>query len=877
MIDAMFVFLRELRYFRTDQFLTALLGILALIFFLGYSRIVASKRGKSLFRIGIASCVIAAGLTIGLYLWRPPHGLSGSYYANSGWSDTPYVELERYFETNGRRVDRFIDFNPNDFNDRYPFSGRPFSVKWQGWMYVPDNGYQFGVTSNFGTWLYVDDELIEGHHKIDFGTPAARAYLREGWSVDERWGEDPDLTFVWSSGERSEFYLGVDELADYQLLFRCMPFSYQGNPNRELVIYINGIALESPVVLQDGWNMYSVPVPRSVIQDKVPGFFRVKFAYSHVVRPADVMEQSKDERELGAAFDFALLRKSSDQTVVTSVAQQSRVLSQGLHRVTLKASQNEKDVDSFIQFIWKRAESGRTEIISEDYLFPETFLPELIRQVLLREHILLGALTTYKLCLITLLGGVIIIYIVPCYLRKLRTRDVLFILGIGLFAFGIRILFLLEMKKIDPDFYILPLGTDQLNYVFFARGFFRGYWPGLSHETFFQSPFISFYFILCSVLFGESLTAIRIMTVLMSVGSIFFTYLIAERTFNKPVAYITALLCAGNGILIFYSTSLLIAPVVIFLNLAALWLVYKLKERLSWQTTFALGIILGMSVLARANIFLLMPFLLFWMLFYFTDTFRRKILHYAGLCLVIIMTIMPVTLWNYFLSDGQRLVLTNSNGGITFWIGNNASSDGRFSYSRALHKETKKRMKATGSSYAREVARYIKDHPLEYLKLEYKKLKMFWRGYENGNLIPYYFFREHYSNLLKFPWLNFVVIGPLGIVGMFLAIKHWRKLFLLYGFVCVQILTTLLFFALARYRLPVVPVLSMFATYAAWYSVQQFQQKKWCPLGITIGLFLVFYFLCNVPYAMYLYQFHHGEPMPLIKIFRYWDLFHTQQ
>ncbi len=153
---------------------------------------------------------------------------------------------------------------------------------------------------------------------------------------------------------------------------------------------------------------------------------------------------------------------------------------------------------------------------------------------------------------------------------------------------------------------------------------------------------------------------------------------------------------------------------------------------------------------------------------------------------------------------------------------------------------------------------------------------MFWRGYENGNLLPYYFFREHYSNILKFPWFNFVVIAPLGIVGMILALKKWRELFLLYSFVFIQVVTTLLFFALARYRFPVIPVFSMFAAYTLWHSVQTFQKKQWVQLGVVIGLFALFYFLCNVPYAMEVYQAHYDEPMPLINILRYWDLFHIQ-
>ncbi len=67
-----------------------------------------------------------------LSFWKFPHGFSAQYYANPVWSDKPYVKLERYFETsdktNDQRIDRFLDFNPNDFNDHDLFSGKTASA-----------------------------------------------------------------------------------------------------------------------------------------------------------------------------------------------------------------------------------------------------------------------------------------------------------------------------------------------------------------------------------------------------------------------------------------------------------------------------------------------------------------------------------------------------------------------------------------------------------------------------------------------------------------------------------------------------------------------------------------------------------------------------
>jgi hypothetical protein len=260
------------------------------------------------------------------------------------------------------------------------------------------------------------------------------------------------------------------------------------------------------------------------------------------------------------------------------------------------------------------------------------------------------------------------------------------------------------------------------------------------------------------------------------------------------------------------------------------------------------------------------------MLLDFPGRIRRRILHYLLICLIMALTISPVTIRNYFSSSDHRFVLTNTNGGITFWIGNNPSSTGMFEFSKKLSQQVKAEMKATGQSYGDMVARYIREHPVDYLKLEWQKCVMFWRGYEIGNNLQYYASRS-LSRILKLPWINFVLIGPLGIVGMGLALKRWRARLMLYGFVGVQFLTTLLFFALARYRLPAVPVLSMFAGYALTEAIRGFQQKQWGKLGIILGLFLLLYVAINYPYAAELYQAYYGHPMPLSRLLRYWDLF----
>jgi hypothetical protein len=128
---------------------------------------------------------------------------------------------------------------------------------------------------------------------------------------------------------------------------------------------------------------------------------------------------------------------------------------------------------------------------------------------------------------------------------------------------------------------------------------------------------------------------------------------------------------------------------------------------------------------------------------------------------------------------------------------------------------------------------------------------------------------------LGLPWINFVLIAPLGIVGMALVIKQWRATFMLYSYIFIQMATTVIFHALARYRIPVVPILTVFAAYTLWHTGKKVRMKQWQHVGIVIGAVAILYLIINVPHAARLYQQHHGESFPWLYALRYWDLFHT--
>jgi hypothetical protein len=77
------------------------------------------------------------------------NGLLGRYYNNTDYRGEPSL----------KKVDKKIDFTW-DMNTGRPFTDS-FSVIWDGYVYIDKDGeYQFGINSDDGSMLYIDDKLL---------------------------------------------------------------------------------------------------------------------------------------------------------------------------------------------------------------------------------------------------------------------------------------------------------------------------------------------------------------------------------------------------------------------------------------------------------------------------------------------------------------------------------------------------------------------------------------------------------------------------------------------------------------------------------------------------------------------------------------------
>lgn len=244
-----------------------------------------------------------------------------------------------------------------------------------------------------------------------------------------------------------------------------------------------------------------------------------------------------------------------------------------------------------------------------------------------------------------------------------------------------------------------------------------------------------------------------------------------------------------------------------------------------------LGCLLGLLILNRENAWVFLPVLLAWVVW----QHRTKLVSLktvgSVLALIIGMSLVlgPVGLRNYYV--GGEFLLTTSQMGPNFFIGNHSGASGQYVSLRPdrgdpRFERTDARIlaeKAEGRSMTpREVSNYwmrrsyddILSDPMGWLRLLAKKWYLTWNQVEmvDGEGI-----RVHawYSPVLMGTrWiLNFGVLSAVAVAGAWLARKRLRELWVLYGMTLAFALAVTIFYVFARYRYPLVPMVTLFAAF----------------------------------------------------------------
>ncbi len=402
--------------------------------------------------------------------------------------------------------------------------------------------------------------------------------------------------------------------------------------------------------------------------------------------------------------------------------------------------------------------------------------------------------------------------------------------------------------------------VDEKGYVEWAKAIASGDIVG--DKVFYQAPLYPYFLGLCLRLSGGSLLFARLVQAALGVVTVYMVFLLGRRLFGAQEGLLAALILALYGGFYFYSAILIKASLVIVLSAFSCLLAVMAVDRMGSKLWLGLGISLALLVLLRGNFLVLVPFVVVWALAVNkTQGMRaratRTLLIVAGFAIVI----APVTFRNYLLSG--RLVITTSQGGQNYYIGNSLHATGSYvhlpfvrpdprweaaDFLTEAQRRTGRALEPAEASrfWYKESMRYLVDNPWKAIQLQLHKARLMFHAYEIPDNYSYNFMRATFMPAL---WLGFIgygmLLGP-ALLGMIFSMHKEPRTWYPIIFSAVYACSVIAFFVVSRYRVAIVPVLTVFSAYfwlqaTKWIKTKDTKLLSWAAVVLVITTFAAYW------------------------------------
>jgi len=399
--------------------------------------------------------------------------------------------------------------------------------------------------------------------------------------------------------------------------------------------------------------------------------------------------------------------------------------------------------------------------------------------------------------------------------------------AVGALAFVLRLIYILQIDAAGLGRY---LRLDPLYYHQWGERIARGDWIG--RDVFEMSPLYAYYLGALYRFFGEGAVLPKVIQAIVASLVCGLLVIAGRRAFGRVEGIIAGSLLALYGPSLFYDGQVMKTSFEIsFATLATLafFAASRREGTPAPRWLFAGGLLLGLTALMRENILVASPLFFLWAIWpRLGSGVKARAAAGAALVLGTILPILPATIRN--VAVARELVLITSLGGENFYTGNNEVASGRYTpppfvrpdpqyehedFRREAARRTGRPLTRREASdfWYREGLRFIASHPLRFIWLLGDKLAVFWNDFERPDNFSFYNFRK-FSSLLAAPLPHLAWIAPLGLLGIGLAFRRWGDLLPFLVTLAAFVLSALIFFTQARYRMPVIPILCLFAAHA---------------------------------------------------------------
>jgi 4-amino-4-deoxy-L-arabinose transferase-like glycosyltransferase len=430
------------------------------------------------------------------------------------------------------------------------------------------------------------------------------------------------------------------------------------------------------------------------------------------------------------------------------------------------------------------------------------------------------------------------------------------VIGLFLFALGLRLLHLAELRAHDP-FFELP-SVDPRMYHLWALEIHGGDWLG--DRVFLNGPLYPYFLAGIYAVAGPSLLAAKAVQCVVGALSCVLVWALARRLFDRRVAFLAGTITAAYEMLVFYEGTLVVANVQVPLTLLSLLFVLRALERPGAGRFALAGACVGLSALARPNALLFAALIAGWTLVALRGEvpIGRRLALVGAFAAGTAALVLPVTARNY--AVGGDPVLVTYAGGLNLYLGNNPDANGSFRVprifprsiaddpweQRAIFEAWAERASGrellpseVSAFWAAQARDFIREHPARWLHLELRKLALALNAFEPWNVRSITMSRR-FSWVLRLPLVSFGVLAPFAFLGLALTLGRARRLVPLYALLSSVLVTLLAFFVLSRYRMAAVPVLAIFGAAGLVECFDALRARRLRRVAVAVALTALF-------------------------------------
>jgi len=371
---------------------------------------------------------------------------------------------------------------------------------------------------------------------------------------------------------------------------------------------------------------------------------------------------------------------------------------------------------------------------------------------------------------------------------------------------------------------------DSFEYVEWARRLAGGdfTWPVPPPH----GPGYPFFLALVLKLTGGSLAAAAVVQAILGAVGCVLVARIGRKFFGREAGLFAGLLLAVEGAVALVDVSFFAEGLLLVLLSAALLRLSPDGPPALFDAVAA-GAWIGLAALVRPTAVFLLPVAIGSVFLRRGEAAPRrsgsgKWGRVAGIVAAAAVIILPVTLQNLRTTGAPLLV--QGHGGFNFWIGNSPARDGLRSvrpgagWDRVEGEAVREGYLTPGDQdryFVNKTLREIRTAPLAWLRLLGAKAVWTLQAEEIRDPFSFFFFREEAPLLRFLP--GFGVLFPLAALGAVAAFARPPRPWVLLGAAAAWIASCALLVTSFRYRLPLVPVLAVFAgagCVEAWRAIR---------------------------------------------------------